>query len=121
MQDTYLGTGNLEVGAGDQVEVRYSGWLFDPATAKCTKEFDSNLTRDKGFKFKVGKGKVIQGWDKGMIGMRKGGKRVMCIPSNLGYGATGSGDLIPANTSLIFVVELKKHKSNVRDERSSKA
>lgn len=55
------------------------------------------MSRDKPFKFKIGEGKVIQGWEKGLLGMRKGGKRLLAIPAALAYGATGGGDRIPPN------------------------
>jgi hypothetical protein len=67
----------------------------------------------------VGKKKVIQGWDQGLIGMKKGGKRCLCVPASLGYGAAGSGEQIPANAALIFTIELTKHKS--KDGKSSES
>jgi len=96
-EDLVGGGGNLEVGSGDTVEVRYTQWLFDTATGRCGKELHSNIKSPKGHKFRIGKGKVIKGWDEGMIGMRKGGQRVLCLPPDQAYGATGSGDLIPPN------------------------
>jgi hypothetical protein len=57
---------------------------------------------------------VIQGWDKGLLGMKKGGKRCICVPAALGYGAAGSGAQIPPNANLIFTIELTKHKVGVR-------
>jgi FKBP-type peptidyl-prolyl cis-trans isomerase len=60
-------------------------------------EFDGNSTKDKPFRFKVGKGKVIAGWDQGLVGMKKGGQRLLGVPAALGYGTQGSGDRIPPN------------------------
>eukprot|EP00035_Acanthoeca_spectabilis_P035394 m.34358 g.34358 ORF g.34358 m.34358 type:complete len:1191 (+) comp7311_c0_seq1:52-3624(+) len=118
VQDMVEGTGSLKVAEGDSVEVRYTGWLHDMDAAGCLgRSFDSNVTREKAFRFKVGKGKVIRGWDKGLIGMKKGGKRCLCVPASLGYGAGGSGEQIPPNAALIFTLELTKHKS--KDGKSS--
>jgi FKBP-type peptidyl-prolyl cis-trans isomerase FkpA len=86
--------------AGDSIEVHYTGWL-----ANGTK-FDSSLDRGQPFAFKLGAGRVIKGWDEGVAGMKVGGKRTLVIPPDLGYGGDAQGDLIPANSTLLFEVEL---------------
>ena len=103
--DSKVGTGK-EALAGKYVVVHYSGWLFD---AKAEKQhgaaFDSSVGRGP-FSFPLGAGRVIQGWDQGVAGMKVGGKRTLIIPSELGYGARGAGGKIPPNATLIFDVEL---------------
>jgi FKBP-type peptidyl-prolyl cis-trans isomerase FkpA len=87
--------------AGDTVHVQYTGTLTNG------KKFDSSY--DHGgdpFKFTLGKGEVIKGWDQGVAGMHVGGKRRLRIPSDLGYGEKGSPPNIPPNAGLIFEVEL---------------
>jgi len=106
MTDTVTGDGALAE-AGKNIVVHYSGWLYDPAQAdnKGTK-FDSSLDRGQPFQFPLGAGRVIQGWDQGFAGMQVGGKRVLIIPPDMGYGASGAGDVIPPNATLLFEVEL---------------
>lgn len=87
------------VGAGQEVAVRYSGWLPDGT------RFDANAAPDDPFRFTVGQGQVIPGWDEGLVGMKPGGKRQLVIPPSLGYGAQGTGP-IPPNSILVFTVEL---------------
>ncbi len=89
---------------GKTVSVHYTGWI-DNNGAKGTK-FDSSLDRGRPFVFPLGAGRVIQGWDQGVAGMKVGGKRTLMIPSALGYGAQGAGNAIPPNANLIFDVEL---------------
>src|SRR5947209_5906069 len=87
---------------GDIVVVHYTGWL------KSGKKFDSSVGK-KPFAFKLGAGKVIAGWDEGVQGIKIGGKRKLIIPPELGYKDKDVGDgLIPANSTLIFEVELIK-------------
>ncbi len=97
------GTG-AEATPGQVVSVHYTGWLDD--NGKKGKKFDSSVDRGMPFKFPLGAGRVIKGWDKGVAGMKVGGKRTLIIPSELGYGARGAGAAIPPNATLIFDVEL---------------
>jgi FKBP-type peptidyl-prolyl cis-trans isomerase len=98
------GTGK-EAKAGNTVEVHYTGWLVNG------KKFDSSLDRKQPFAFSLGAGQVIKGWDEGVAGMKEGGKRKLIIPPELAYGNKDVGNgLIPANSTLIFEVELLKVK-----------
>jgi len=97
--DLKVGDGSIAE-AGKVAMVHYTGWLTDGT------KFDSSLDRGQPFQFKIGEGGVIQGWDKGVLGMRVGGKRKLVIPSELGYGARGAGGVIPPNATLVFEVEL---------------
>ena len=99
-QDVTVGSG-AEAKAGDTVSVHYTGWLQSN-----NQKFDSSLDRNQPFEFQLGAGRVIQGWDQGVAGMKVGGKRKLEIPPDLGYGSAGSPPVIPANATLIFDVEL---------------
>lgn len=99
IRDEVVGTGR-EVKAGDTVTVHYIGTL-----ANGTK-FDSSYDRKQPFETQIGVGQVIKGWDEGIVGMKVGGKRILIIPPDLGYGAQGAGQAIPPNSILIFQVEL---------------
>ena len=106
MTDIKVGTGTLAE-AGRNVVVHYTGWLFDAAAADSKgKKFDSSRDRGDPFRFSLGAGQVIQGWDKGVAGMKVGGQRTLVIPPELGYGARGAGGVIPPNATLVFDVEL---------------
>jgi peptidylprolyl isomerase len=100
IENLKVGTG-AEAKAGTMVKVHYTGWLANGGS-----KFDSSLDRGKPFEFKLGAGKVIKGWDDGVVGMKVGGKRKLHIPAALGYGAGGSGATIPPNSDLVFEVEL---------------
>ena len=104
--DVKAGKG-AEAKAGQHVSVHYTGWLYDEAAPdhKGTK-FDSSRDRGTPFNFPLGAGRVIQGWDQGVQGMKVGGQRTLVIPANLGYGARGAGGVIPPNATLLFDVEL---------------
>jgi FKBP-type peptidyl-prolyl cis-trans isomerase FkpA len=91
--------------AGDQVSVHYTGWLQNPDGSKGRK-FDSSKDRGQPFRFALGQGQVIKGWDEGVQGMKVGGVRELIIPPALGYGQRGAGGVIPPNATLIFEVEL---------------
>ena len=96
-----------EAVSGKVVVVHYTGWLYDPAAPEGKgKKFDSSLDRKVPFGFFLGEGKVIKGWDEGVVGMKAGGKRRLIIPARLGYGERGAGGVIPPNATLIFDVEL---------------
>ena len=105
--DKVVGTG-AEALTGKSLSVHYTGWLYVPTAADLHgTKFDSSV--DKGTPladFTLGTGAVILGWDRGLIGMKVGGKRTLIIPPELAYGAAGSGTTIPANATLIFDVEL---------------
>lgn len=103
--DVKMGTGALAK-AGQTVTVHYTGWLYDESAAdKHGIKFDSSRDRGKPFKFPLGAGRVIKGWDQGFAGMKVGGQRTLIIPANMGYGSRGAGR-IPPNATLIFDVEL---------------
>lgn len=100
------GTGAVAM-AGDTAVVHYTGWLYDEAVAdKRGKKFDSSRDRKEHFRFPLGAGRVIKGWDQGVQGMHVGEVRQLTIPPDLAYGARGAGNVIPPNATLIFEVEL---------------
>jgi len=97
---TRRSTGRLPL-AGETVVVNYTGLLGSGV------KFDSSLDRGQPFKFKLGAGRVIKGWDEGIAKLRVGEQATLIIPAQLGYGARGAGaGLIPPDATLIFVVEL---------------
>lgn len=105
--DVRVGTGT-EATNGRTVAVNYTGWLYSANAAdnKGT-QFDSSLTPGRTpFAFVLGTGNVIQGWHRGILGMRVGGSRRLTIPPDLAYGAQGSPPVIPGNATLVFDVEL---------------
>lgn len=102
VSDEVVGTGAVAA-PGDSVTVQYVGALANGTV------FDASANRgDQGFTFTLGAGQVIAGWDQGLVGMREGGKRRLVIPASLAYGDRAVGDVIPANSVLVFEVELVK-------------
>jgi len=99
IEDLKEGTGD-EAKTGSEVSVHYTGTLTDGT------KFDSSLDRDQPFSFPLGEGRVIKGWDQGVVGMKVGGKRKLTIPSELAYGEKGSPPNIGPNETLIFEIEL---------------
>lgn len=98
VQDLVVGDG-ARADSGDVVVVHYTGWL-----AQGTK-FDSSRDRGEPFEVAIGYGRVIDGWDQGIVGMRVGGQRRLVIPPGMAYGPSGRGP-IPGNSTLVFDVEL---------------
>lgn len=99
-KDTVVGTG-AEAKAGALITVHYTGTLTNG------QKFDSSVDRGQPFQFRLGEGRVIQGWEQGFTGMKVGGKRTLIIPASMGYGANAAGS-IPPNSTLVFDVELLK-------------
>jgi FKBP-type peptidyl-prolyl cis-trans isomerase FkpA len=99
VQDLETGSGETAV-AGRTAVVHYTGWLPDGT------RFDSSHDRGEPFAFSLGAGEVIPGWDEGVEGMRTGGRRKLVIPSDLAYGPSGAGGVIPPDATLVFDVEL---------------
>jgi peptidylprolyl isomerase len=89
--------------AGDTLTMQYVGVSWSSG-----EQFDASWDRGQAFPFQLGAGMVIPGWDQGMVGMRKGGRRLLIIPPDLGYGEAGAGGTIGPNETLIFVVDLVK-------------
>ncbi len=100
IEDQVVG-GGAEAKAGDNVTVHYVGTLMDGTMFDASKNHGST-----GFTFTLGAGQVIKGWDVGVAGMKVGGKRKLTIPSDMAYGNQAVGGVIPANSDLIFEVEL---------------
>ncbi|XP_075690918.1 FK506-binding protein 15 isoform X2 [Rhinoderma darwinii] len=107
LQDLLDGDGQA-ADVGDLLEVAYTGWLLH--NQGFGQMFDSNVQKDKFLRLKLGSGKVIKGWEDGMLGMKKGGKRLLVIPPALAYGSQGLTGRIPSNATLIFEVEVKRMK-----------
>ena len=98
VDDVVVGKG-AEVKVGDSISVHYVGTLKDGS------KFDDSYVRGEPFTFKVGDGKVIKGWDEGLVGMQVGGERILVVPPDMAYGNRQVGP-IPPNSPLIFKVEL---------------
>jgi peptidylprolyl isomerase len=100
LEDLEAGDGEEAV-AGRVVEVHYVGVSWSTG-----RQFDASWDRGQTFKFKLGAGQVIAGWDQGVAGMRVGGRRRITIPPMLGYGKRGAGGVIGPDETLVFVVDL---------------
>ena len=100
LEDIELGEGDEAV-SGKVVEVHYVGVSWQNG-----KQFDASWDRGDTFKFKLGQGQVIAGWDQGVQGMKVGGRRKLVIPPDLGYGDRGAGNVIKPGETLIFVCDL---------------
>ncbi len=100
IEDITVGDGE-QASSGHQVQVHYVGVSFSSG-----KEFDSSWNRREPFDFRLGAGMVITGWDRGVAGMRVGGRRKLTIPAHLAYGNRGAGGVIKPGETLVFVVDL---------------
>src|SRR6266436_4997338 len=100
VEDIVVGDGD-EATKGSKVAVHYVGVAFSTGD-----EFDASWNRGDPFKFKLGAGNVIPGWDAGVVGMKVGGRRKLTIPSAMAYGARGAGGVIKPHEPLVFVVDL---------------
>jgi FKBP-type peptidyl-prolyl cis-trans isomerase FkpA len=106
MLDLKPGEG-VPIASGKQAAVQYTGWLYEAsAPDKKGKQFDSSLNSGQPFRFVVGAGQVIKGWDQGVLGMKVGGRRRLVIPADLAYGDSGAGGVIPPGATLVFDVDL---------------
>lgn len=104
--DVQVGSG-AAASAGQTLTVHYTGWLYaEGAAGHRGRKFDSSRDRNEPLEFRLGVGRVIAGWDRGLVGMKVGGRRTLIIPSELGYGREGFPPAIPGNAALIFDVEL---------------
>ena len=106
---------DIQRGSGQAVRVRsavmvnYTGWVYDGCKGDLKGVmFDTSVGRPTPFGFTVGAGRVIKGWDEGLLGMREKGKRLLVIPANKAYGDRAAGDKIPPNSTLVFEVDLDK-------------
>ncbi|WP_341716082.1 FKBP-type peptidyl-prolyl cis-trans isomerase [Micromonospora sp. FIMYZ51] len=100
IEDITVGEG-AEARPGQVARVHYVGVSHSTGA-----EFDASWNRGQAFEFPLGGGRVIAGWDQGVVGMRIGGRRKLTIPPHLGYGSQGAGGLIKPNETLVFVVDL---------------
>ena len=100
--DLVVGTGATAT-SGRSVTVSYTGWLYDASKTDFKgNQFDSNAS----FTFVLGAGRVIAGWDQGVVGMRVGGQRRLIIPPSLAYGSQSPSSAIPPNSTLVFDITL---------------
>ncbi|POA97495.1 peptidylprolyl isomerase [Chromobacterium sinusclupearum] len=99
MEDLVVGEGKEAV-RGALITTHYTGWLEDGT------KFDSSVDKGRPFQCVIGTGRVIKGWDQGMMGMKVGGKRKLWVPAHLAYGERQIGDRIPAHSNLVFEIEL---------------
>ncbi len=97
----------VEAVAGRTAVVHYTGWLYDPAAEDGKGDkFDSSVDRGQPFRFPLGGGRVIRGWDVGVAGMKAGGQRRLVIPAGMAYGKRGAGRVVPPDATLVFDIEL---------------
>ncbi len=108
IEDIKEGTGE-PAKVGDIVTVHYVGTLQDGT------EFDNSKKRGETFAFTIGEGRVIKGWEEGLVGMKVGGQRVLVIPPEKAYGSQSVGGVIPPNSTLIFVIDLFAIENNDSD------
>ena len=109
VKDLAPGTGEERARFRTAVLVWYTGWVYDGCKADLKGEmFDSSATRNIPISVMVGAGRVIKGWDEGLVGMKEGGKRLLVIPADKAYGANSPTPKIPPNSTLVFEVELQK-------------
>ncbi|MBT1444445.1 FKBP-type peptidyl-prolyl cis-trans isomerase [Shewanella sp. JM162201] len=99
IDDLIIGDGKEAV-KGALITTQYRGWLADGT------EFDSSYVKGRAFQCVIGTGRVIKGWDQGIVGMKVGGKRRLQVPAHLGYGERQIGNMIPPNSDLLFEIEL---------------
>jgi peptidylprolyl isomerase len=99
VKDIVVGKGRAAKN-GDKLSMQYVGVLF-----KTGEQFDASWDNGAPFDFTLGQGNVIPGWDKGLVGIKPGGRRELIIPSKLGYGPRGQGTTIPPNSALVFIVD----------------
>ncbi|XP_029295812.1 FK506-binding protein 15 isoform X2 [Cottoperca gobio] len=107
VQDLCVGEGQAAEN-GDSLEVVYTGWLLQ--NHAIGEIFDSNQNKEKLLRLKIGAGKLIKGWEEGMLGLKKAGRRLIVIPPDQAYGSTGVPNRVPANSTLIFEAELRRVK-----------
>jgi peptidylprolyl isomerase len=100
VEDIEVGDGDAAK-AGDNVSVHYVGVSYSDG-----RQFDASWDRNETFEFRLGAGQVIPGWDRGVDGMKVGGRRRLTIPPDLAYGSAGAGGVIGPNETLVFVVDL---------------
>jgi len=119
VEDLRPGVGEL-ARSGNQLIVHYTGWLYEPrALGYRGKMFDSSRDRGQPFTFRLGEGRVIKGWEAGILGMQVGGLRRLVIPPEMAYGSRDIGNgLIPPNSTLVFEVELLGVESTIVTEQS---
>ncbi|XP_051981318.1 FK506-binding protein 15 isoform X2 [Xyrauchen texanus] len=115
-QDLVHGEGPA-IDVGDTVEVAFTGWLFQNHSLR--QIFDSNLGKEKLQRVKLGAGKALKGWEEGMLGMQKGGRRLLMVPPSMGYGSKGIPNCVPPTSTLVFDVGICRVKFS-KDRHSGK-